>query len=172
MRNNDALDAGTTNRLVRWEGKEMAGYRPDAHRAFGDIETWRKVAYYSGLVLSTAGMALFLVPFVLFWHQGIPIDHYMGSPGAPFRFIAPSFIGFGVIFLGETLRRIGRRGLVGSGMILVNEPERVDVPGTSSTLDPESVGGSAREVVKVRCQNCGHLGEISDRYCDGCGQPI
>lgn len=160
-----------------------------------DVETWRKVAYYVGLALTAIGVVLFAVPFTtVFWPRE-QIFSMLANDG-PFRPMAPGFLGFGLILIGQLLRNLGRKGLAGSGLLLSpqgetrdNEPwDRSKGHRVANAVDEfqDNIGGQSAgvasflgaaqaqpvEVVKVRCRSCGYLDNESDRFCGKCGQPL
>ncbi|SDN25343.1 hypothetical protein SAMN05216355_101427 [Actinomyces ruminicola] len=172
------------------------GGRPRSY----DVPTWRKVAYYGGAVLQGIGLLMFLSVFVAVFAAFAGIGDVFGSGdhtaigsgiGRAFRFFPVAFFGFFVISAGQWLRRVGRQGLAGSGVVLSPQGEARDAEpwrrseGAQDQMRLEEIPtlqaalggapgptGSPAEVVKLRCRSCGYLETEDAAFCSQCGQRI
>lgn len=142
------------------------------------ISPKRKQAFNTGTILMGIGLILFLSSFVIsfagFGSGRMNVGGIMG----------PSIIGFILIFIGQTMRKVGRNGLAGSGIILDMEQEKQDmepinrmkggqINDTLDEIDFKShFGGGQKEVIKIRCTKCKYLNDEKDKFCGNCGSPI
>lgn len=132
------------------------------------ISEQRRVAFYGGTGLTVLGLLLFLGAFV-----GFASDF-----GSPFRAAsgAGEMMGLAVaaaacMAAGGFLRRVGARGLAGSGVVLDPEKARKD-------LEPYSrmAGGMVRDALDglvpaktLKCAACGGMNEQASKFCGNCG---
>ena len=137
----------------------------------------RKIAYYLGAALMVIGGLIFLSVFVTGAMN-------FGNFGIDIRSIMLRAIG-GMILLavGSFVRRIGARGLAGSGVVLDPEKARSELEPYSrmaggmvkDVLDEADIGLNARKpekIIMVKCQKCGKLNEEDSKFCQECGEPI
>ena len=143
------------------------------------ISGGRKIAYYLGMVLMILGGILFASTFVTFFmHSGDFSNFKSDANSAMFR----SFGGMALVIVGQIIRRVGARGLAGSGVVLDPEKARQELEPYSrmvggmvkDALDQSDVnlGGRPDKVVMIKCPSCGKLNEEDSKYCQGCGKEI
>jgi hypothetical protein len=145
------------------------------------IPPYRKVLYYGGFVVILAGFAVFLSNFFRIPHLGDGFERGMGS------MMGRAFLGMGLIVAGGVMRKIGARGLAGSGIVLDPHQARRDIEPWS-----RMAGGVAKDAleetglldqgkdasaapgahVKVRCKACRALNEEDARFCKQCGAAV
>lgn len=144
----------------------------------GKISTGRKATYYIGIGLIVVGIILF---FSVFFSA-------IGSFNDPWK--TPPFqnaiIGMIMMIVGGVLAAVGRGGTAGSGVILDPEKAREDLKPfneakgemINDTLENVKVldkfinHSEVREVVRIKCRNCGALNEEDAKFCKGCGQEL
>jgi hypothetical protein len=126
-----------------------------------DVSTERKAAYYLGTAFQVVGLLLFLSVFVTgAMHFGDSSQFDAEVKSSAFR----AFGGMVVAIVGGMIRKVGARGLAGSGVVL--DPERArHEAGVSLSSRP-------KEVVKIRCRACDKLNEEDSKFCQECGQPL
>ena len=138
----------------------------------------RKLAYYLGMGLSGIGLVLFYrslsasppgYPLAHLWHAGW-LAHVAG------------IIGFILIFIGQAIANIAKRGLAGSGVVLDPEKAREDLAPYT-----HMAGGMVKDVaegfregagdekkapphVMLRCRSCETLNPEDAKYCKQCGK--
>jgi len=172
------------------------GGRPRSY----DVPTWRKVAYYGGAVLQGVGLLMFLSVFFTGFAAFAGIGDVFGSGdhsavasgiGRVFQFFPVALLGFFVIGAGQWLRRIGKEGLAGSGVVLSPQGEARDAEpwrrseGAQDQMRLEEIpslhtalGGASKsaesptQVIRLRCRSCGYLETEDATFCSQCGQPI
>lgn len=93
-----------------------------------------------------------------------------------------AFGGMALIFFGGVVRRIGARGLAGSGVVLDPEQAREELEPYSrmaggmvkDALGEAGVnlGGKAETVIMIKCRDCGKLNEEDSKFCQECGSEI
>ncbi len=134
-----------------------------------EIPSSRKTLYYVGMILTIIGVILFLSNFVLVFTGNV----FNVNP-------LISFIGFIMVAVGQIIRVIGAKGVAGSGIILDPEKAREDVKPYSkamggviddviSNVDSTNV---SKEIVKIKCRNCGELNDEDSVYCKSCGEKL
>ncbi|MCR2043027.1 zinc ribbon domain-containing protein [Anaerosalibacter massiliensis] len=145
------------------------------------ISKKRKAIYYIGLVLIIIGIILFISNFFI----DIESDFVEG----PSSFIRRPLIGMVFITIGNILMSIGAKGTAGSGLILDPEKAREDlkpysaakgrmINDTIENIDmakdmAESKGESqVKEIIKIKCKNCGTLNDEDAIFCKSCGKKI
>jgi hypothetical protein len=144
-----------------------------------DVSPERKAAYYLGTAFQVVGLLLFLSVFVTgAMHFGDSSHFDAEVKSSAFR----AFGGMVVAIVGGMIRKVGARGLAGSGVVLDPERARHDLEPYSrlaggmakDALDEAGVSFSARptEVVKLRCRACGALNEEDSKFCQECGKPV
>lgn len=100
----------------------------------GRISDGRKALFYAGFAISGIGLLLFLSVFLsvfmgVIQAQGdrFPGDLLSDPFGKVFGFAGRAFGGMALLVIGQLMRRIGQRGMAGSGLILDPERARRDV---------------------------------------------
>jgi hypothetical protein len=134
-----------------------------------EISKERKTLYTIGLITTGVGFVSFLSVFA-FAFFGDPFR--MG-----FSFMAPGFIGFILIIVGQGIATFARLGKAGSGLVLDPKQAREDLKPYSSqvggmlndVLDEVDLPNKTKEVVKVRCRHCQALNDEDARFCKHCG---
>jgi amino acid transporter len=113
-----------------------------------------------------------------------------GSMNDPFRSGPPPFgnavIGMVLMIAGGIVTSIGARGAAGSGLVLDPEKAREDlkplneakgemindVISNIDVVDKIIQPHEEKQVVKIRCRNCGGLNDEDAKFCKGCGREI
>jgi hypothetical protein len=134
----------------------------------------RKQTFQVGTVLMAIGMVLFLSVFLMTFSGG-------GLGRGNFGI---AFVGVVAVAIGQFMRKVGRKGLAGSGVILDMEKEKKDmepinrmrggqINDTLEEVDLKShLGRSEKQIIKIRCTKCKHLNDEEDKFCGGCGSAI
>lgn len=134
-----------------------------------EISKERKILYTIGLITTGIGFVSFLSVFAF---------AFLGDPfRMGFSFMAPGFIGFTLIIIGQGIMTYARLGKAGSGLILDPKQAREDLKPYSSqvggmlndVLDEVDLPSQSKEVVKVRCRQCQALNDEDARFCKHCG---
>lgn len=147
------------------------------------ISSERKSLYYLGNVLIVFGLILFASTFVTFFSHFGDFSNFEADARSDF---GRALAGTACMFVGGILRKVGARGLAGSGVVL--DPDRA-----REELEPYSrmVGGMAKDaldeadidldhsgsrssekVVMIKCRECGKLNEEDSKFCQECGQAL
>lgn len=138
----------------------------------------RKLAYYLGMGLSGIGLVLFLSVFVSIASR-ISSPTFGMPDGSP---MLRGIIGFILIFIGQAIANIAKRGLAGSGVVLDPEKAREDLAPYT-----HMAGGMVKDVVEgfregagdekkapphvmLRCRSCETLNPEDAKYCKQCGK--
>ena len=141
----------------------------------------RKAAFYIGTGLVVMGFLVFGSNFLFvmgFIDRG-PSPNDSGFNG----FMMRAFVGAGLIAVGNFIRRIGARGVAGSGLTLDPEQAREDLEPYSrmaggmvqDALDEANIDLNRDEpekVVMLKCQSCGKLNDEDSKFCQECGKPF
>lgn len=148
------------------------------------ISNERKALYYVGLVLIIIGVGLFMSSFFVGFTGMEP-----GFIEGPSSFIKRPIIGMICMAIGSVLMNIGAKGAAGSGLILDPEKARDDLK-PYSTAKGKMINDTvenidivkdvvkdkseiqAREIIKIRCKDCGTLNDEDAKYCKSCGKEI
>lgn len=137
-----------------------------------EISQERKTFYTIGLITTGIGFVSFLSVFAF---------AFLGDPfRMGFNFMAPGFIGFTLIIIGQSITTYARLGKAGSGLILDPKQAREDLRPYSSqvggmlsdVLDEVDLPLQSKEVVKVRCRQCQALNDEDARFCKHCGSVL
>jgi len=90
--------------------------------------------------------------------------------------------GMALLIMGGIIRRIGARGLAGSGVVLNPEKARQELEPYSrmaggmvkDALEDANVrlGAGAEKVVMIKCPSCSKLNEEDSKFCQECGREI
>ena len=139
----------------------------------------RKGAYYAGMGLMGLGFLLF---FSVFVGEAVHFGDFSNVQSNAGSGMARALGGMALIVVGGILRRVGARGLAGSGIVLDPQQARRDLEPYSrmaggmvqdaleeTTLDPR---GRSERVVMVKCASCGRLNEEDSKFCQECGKGI
>lgn len=150
------------------------------------ISSERKATYYVGLGMIVLGFILFISVF-------FSMASFMSNPfgGGGFGFgKVPSFfnaiIGMILMIAGSIVMNIGARGAAGSGIILDPDKAREDLKPYSEAaggmindvisnidvVDKITTPRVEREIIKIKCRNCGSLNDEDAKYCKSCGEEI
>ncbi|QIB26557.1 zinc ribbon domain-containing protein [Caloranaerobacter azorensis] len=147
------------------------------------ISTKRKITYYIGLLLTIIGFLMFFSAFFI----GFTAINEPSFGGASSAFVRVP-IGMGLIIAGAILQIIGRKGAAGSGIILDPEKAREDLKPFNTTKGKmindvvenvdilknftEKSSSPIKEVVKIKCRNCGKLNDENAKFCNECGREL
>lgn len=143
------------------------------------ISSERKALYYIGLILIVIGFILFISNIFTF------DSDYMFYGGAS-TFMARPLAGMICIIVGSILRGIGEKGTAGSGLILNPEKAREDlkphniakgkmINDAVENIDIVKEMGKSqeqKEIIKIRCKNCGELNDEDAKFCKSCGREV
>lgn len=149
------------------------------------ISNERKATYYIGLGMIILGFILFIsVFFSMASFMNEPFAGGLGMRSGPS--FMNSIIGMVLMIAGSVVMSIGAKGAAGSGIIL--DPERAredlkpyseaaggminDVISNIDVVDKISKPREEKEVIKIKCRNCGSLNDEDAKYCKGCGKEI
>ncbi len=145
------------------------------------ITKQRKATYYIGLGMTVLGFILFIS--VLF-----SAAMFMNNPFGASR--EPSFmnsvLGMVLMIFGSFVSKIGAHGAAGSGILLDPEKAREDlkpfneakggmindVISNIDIADNFTKSSEEKEVIKIRCRNCGSLNDEDAKFCKSCGKEI
>ncbi len=141
------------------------------------ISEGRKTTFYVGTGLMIVGGLLFASTFVTFaMHFGDFTNFESDSRSNMVR----AFGGMALLVVGGIIRRIGARGLAGSGAVLDPGKAREDLEPyarmaggmVKDALDEADInlGGKPERVVMIKCQGCGKLNEEDSKFCQECGK--
>lgn len=145
------------------------------------ISKERKTLYYIGLGLTVLGVALFISTFFV----NMRPDFY----GGPSSFVGRPIIGMICMIIGRILMNIGAKGVAGSGMILDPQRAREDLKPYSTAkggmindtienvdLVKDMVKGKetkeVKEIIKIKCKDCGALNDEDAKFCKSCGRAL
>lgn len=143
------------------------------------ISEERQAAFYLGTALMIIGGLLFASFFLSVVTQSGNFDSFdSDARSAAFR----AFAGMALLILGGFLRKLGARGLAGSGVVLDPEQAREDLEPYSrmvggmakDALDEADVtlDGKPERVVTIKCPSCGTLCEENAKFCRECGKKL
>lgn len=150
------------------------------------ISNERKATYYVGIGMIVLGVILF---FSVFFSAARFMNNPFGGGGFMMN-RGPSFmnavIGMVFIIAGTVVANIGARGAAGSGVIL--DPERAredlkpyseaaggminDVISNIDVVDKITSSKENKEIIKIKCRNCGALNDEDAKYCKSCGKEV
>ena len=137
-----------------------------------EISQERKTYYAIGLTITVIGFISFMSVFAF---------AFLGGPFLlGINFMAPGFIGFTLIIIGQGIMTFARLGKAGSGLVLDPKQAREDLKPYSSqvggmlsdVLDEVDLPLQGKEVVKVRCRQCQALNDEDARFCKHCGSVL
>lgn len=145
------------------------------------ISKERKATYY-------IGMGMMIVGFLLFISVFISTARFMEDPFMYER--QPSFTSpiFGMILMmaGTFVMNIGAKGAAGSGLLLDPDKAREDlkpfneakggmindVVSNIDVIDDIVKSKDEKEIIKIKCRNCGSLNDEDAKFCKSCGKEI
>lgn len=145
------------------------------------ISKERKATYYAGLALIVLGFLLFISSFFTVFN---PEPMFFDGPPSFFK---RALIGMICMIAGSILMNIGAKGAAGSGLILDPEKAREDLKPYSSAAGgmindvienidivkrKDKDENSVKEIIKVKCRNCGKLNDEDARFCKECGRNL
>ncbi len=148
-------------------------------RSSNRISGERKTAFYLGSLIMAVGLILFFSAFLLI--GGVLTGGSIPGNIGP-AFVFRGFGGFLLIGIGKVIRRLGARGLAGSGVVLDPERAREDLKPYSrmaggmvqDALEETDVklGSRSERVIMIKCRECSHLNEEDSKFCQECGTPM
>jgi ribosomal protein L40E len=141
------------------------------------ISKERKITYYIGIGTGVVGFLLFISFFFSFVSSMRTFE--------PPSFLPP-VIGIVLIIAGSFIASIGAHGAAGSGLVLDPEQAREDlkpfneakggmINDVISNID--AIGNitkpqDQKEVIKVKCRECGALNDEDAKFCKSCGTEL
>lgn len=143
----------------------------------------RRITYYLGMGMMALGFILFISVFFSF-------AGFMSNPQQLINGGGPLFtnaiIGMILMIAGSVVMNIGAKGAAGSGLLLDPEKAREDLKPFSEAAGGvinDAIGnidiakkfagkGEEKEIIKIRCRNCGTLNDEDASFCKGCGKPL
>jgi hypothetical protein len=151
------------------------------------ISRRRKIAYYSGIIMGATGLIMVLSTFAISVSAISSMSSARGGktdmPGTIELFGVLVLGGMALIISGNVVRRIGARGLAGSGITLDPDQARQDLKPYATMA-----GGMIQDVVSevknvpfmpaptqaicIRCQSCRAVNTESAQFCNQCGKPL
>lgn len=154
------------------------------------LSNQRKATYYIGMGMTILGFILFISIFfsvIGMMNQDMNSLNTLRSFG-PTK--GPSFgrplAGMLLMIVGQLVMRAGARGAAGSGIIL--DPDRAredlkpyteaaggminDVISNIDAFDKKEEPTETKEIIKVRCRDCGVLNDEDAKFCKACGKPL
>lgn len=139
----------------------------------------RKAIYYIGIVFIVLGVILFMSSFFVKTDPGFSME----TPS----FFKRAVIGMICMIVGSVISAIGRLGAAGSGILLDPEKAREDLKPFSEATGKmindaiENIdvvknisqpSKESREVIKIKCRECGELNEEDAKFCKKCGEKL
>ncbi|BCN32838.1 zinc ribbon domain-containing protein [Anaeromicropila herbilytica] len=150
------------------------------------ISKERKITYYIGLGMIVIGFLLFISVF--FEVASFMSDPFVNDPfsGGKLPSMLNGVIGFFIMIAGGIVMNIGAKGAAGSGIILDPEKQREDlkpfneakgemINDVISNIDAVNhltKNQEQKEIIKIKCRNCGSLNDEDAKFCKGCGKEI
>lgn len=141
-----------------------------------EISNKRKAAYYTGICLMIIGVILFISVFFSFIGSTTNSDIS--------GFVIRAISGMILVAVGAIVMIAGKGGLAGSGILL--EPDKAvddlrpfnkakgkminDVVENIDILD--NMKKSTREIIKIKCKECGALNDEDAKYCKACSKKL
>ncbi len=143
------------------------------------ISEKRKNAYYIGMGLMVLGGILFASTFVTFAMHFGDFSSFESNANSD---MLRAFGGMALLIVGQIVRKIGARGLAGSGIVLDPEKARQDLEPYSrmaggmvkDALEEANVnlGGRPEKVIMIKCASCAKLNEEHSKFCQECGKRL
>jgi hypothetical protein len=151
------------------------------------ISKERKVTYYIGIGMMVTGFILFISVFFSIAGSIADPDPWGFNPPP----VANGIIGFILITAGAIVMSIGARGAAGSGLLLDPEKAREDLKPFSEAkgkiindvisnidaideiLKPRNDhDNDVKEIIRIKCRNCGTLNDEDAAFCKKCGEEL
>lgn len=145
------------------------------------ISKERKALYYIGLGLMVLGFILFISTFFMFGTRSMFVH-------GPTSFIRRPILGMVCMIVGSVLMKVGAKGAAGSGLVLDPEKAREDLKPYSTakgkmindTIENIDIvkdmvnnkNRDTKEIIKIRCRNCGKLNDEDAVFCKFCGKKM
>jgi len=139
----------------------------------------RQLTYYGGMLLTALGLVLFIT--AVFSFTGDTSD-FAGFEANTRSTAGRAIGGMVLLVAGAVLRRLGARGLAGSGALLDPEQARRDLEPYSrqaggmlkDALDEAGLrrGEGPEKVIMVKCPACTKLNEADSNFCQECGRTL
>ncbi len=159
------------------------------------ISKERKITYYIGIGMMVLGFILFISTFFDIANFGDDLmgGSFMGDPFTDDFFMrrsGPSFTkpitGMVLIIAGAIVMNIGAKGAAGSGLLLDPDKAREDlkpfneakggmindVLSNIDVVDRMVKPDVQKEVIKIKCRDCGSLNDEDAKFCKGCGKKM
>lgn len=146
-----------------------------------NVSGGRRLIYQIGILLQVIGMLLFFSVFISFINDFGNFDNFDSkAASAQLR----GFSGLILAAIGRGLQSLGRNGVAGSGWVLDTEQERKDLEPINRMRGKQlndvleeanlnkHLGQNQHQTIKIRCRNCRHLNDETNRFCGGCGKKI
>ena len=132
------------------------------------ISVPRKLLFYAGYFSCAAGVLLAV------WSVSAILEPASYTPSGLGGIAMNCATAIGLWLLGLFVRRLGVRGLAGSGLVLDPARARTELEPWSRAaggLVASALGEiqGPRDIIKVRCPACAVLNEESSRRCRACG---
>ncbi len=131
-----------------------------------------------GSILALAAIVGFLISIV------VMVFLLENGPAFPFPIvILPfAFVGMFISGFGNAICKIAKEGPAASGLILDPKKEREDKKelnkGIGGQLNdmieeiPAFTTSANKELIKIKCRECGHLNDEHDKFCSNCGKSL
>jgi len=146
------------------------------------ITTERKITYYIGIGMIVLGFILFISVF--FQVSSLMNDPLRGLDSQPP--FSNSMLGMILIIAGGIVTNIGAKGAAGSGILLDPEKAREDlkpfneakgemindVISNIDAVEKITKVHEEKEVIKIKCRNCGSLNDEDAKFCKSCGKEL
>jgi len=122
-----------------------------------------------GLLTMVSGISLFVLAIII---GDFEISPALAIPG---MFIAAA--GFVLAVVGSHFRFLARTGEITSYIATETSPtmkisSESITDGIASGLEKHNIEIGQKEVVKIKCRNCGYLETEDAEFCSKCGQPM
>lgn len=152
-----------------------------------DVSPGRQGAYYIGGAMMVVG---FLSFFSVFVTGAMNFGDFTNFESRTRSESMRAVIGMALIVVGGVVRRIGRSGAAGSGLVLDPRQARKDLEPFArqhggmlkDALDEAGVdlgnvlgaagGGGRKPAVMIRCRACSKLNEEDSKFCQECGAAV
>ncbi|MBN2154840.1 MAG: hypothetical protein JW776_02195 [Candidatus Lokiarchaeota archaeon] len=123
----------------------------------------------AGLFVLVGGIVLFIV--------GISVNDFNLSPALAVPGGFMTVIGFGIAAVGLQFLFASKTGKITKFFATETAPamkttSEAVTDGFASGLKKHGMGIGEKEVIKVKCRNCGYLETEDAEFCSKCGQPM
>lgn len=148
------------------------------------ITKGRKITYYVGMVMVVLGFILFIsLFFSVASYINNPVDPFDGKSVPSFE---NSILGMILMIVGFFVMNIGAQGAAGSGLVLDPKKAREDlkpfneakgqmindVISNIEVAEKIIKSNEVKEVIKIKCRNCGILNDEDAKFCKECGREL